>query len=138
MVLLVPFGKTAEAFANADGGAEAVVGFEAGAAGEGDGHVAGLQGDQLPVGGEVVVGGQDPGADQLLLERGDVVQQVLRRAAADVVDRVGGQGQAVFPGGLLRRDVHRRHVVVLRQQHRQGQPHVTGCSGSLDRYADNS
>jgi len=58
------------------------------------------------VGGEVVIGGQDAGADQFLLEGGDKIEEVLRGAAADIVDGIGRQGQAVLPGGLFRRTLH--------------------------------
>ena len=50
---------------------------------------------------EVVVFRQDTGADQLFLKGGDVVQKVFGCAAADVVDGVGRQREAVFAGLLF-------------------------------------
>ena len=55
---------------------------------------------------KVIIRRQHPGADQLFLECADVVQQVFRRAAADVVYGIGRQGEAVFPYGFFRRAAH--------------------------------
>ena len=55
---------------------------------------------------EVVVGGEDAGADEFLLEDVDKVQQVLGLAAADVVDGIRGDGQAVLAGPLFRGLAH--------------------------------
>ena len=56
--------------------------------------------------GKIVILRKDAGADQFLLQRGSKIQKVLRCAAADVVDRVGGEGQPVFAGGSFRRALH--------------------------------
>ena len=55
---------------------------------------------------EIVVLGQDACADELLLQSGDVVQQVLGGAASDVVNSVGRQRETVFSGLLLRCAFH--------------------------------
>ena len=55
---------------------------------------------------EVVVGGEDAGADEFLLEDVDKVQQVLGLAAADVVDGIRGDGQTVLAGPLFRGLAH--------------------------------
>ena len=55
---------------------------------------------------KVVVFGQDAGADEFLLKGGDVVQKVFRCAAADVVDGVGRQREAVFAGLFFGRALH--------------------------------
>ena len=55
---------------------------------------------------EVVVGGEDAGADEFLLEDVDKVQQVLGLAAADVVDGIRGDGQAVLADLLFRGLAH--------------------------------
>lgn len=102
----IPFGEAAQAFADGDGGAEAVVAFEGFAVGVGDGNVAGLHGDEPPMGFKVVIGRQDARADKLFLQGGDVIEQILRRAAADVVDRIGRQRKSVLAGCLFRRALH--------------------------------
>ena len=55
---------------------------------------------------EVVVGGEDAGADEFLLEDIDKVQQVLGLAAADVVDGIRRDGKAVLAGLLFRGLAH--------------------------------
>ena len=55
---------------------------------------------------KIVVLRQNPGADQLLRQDLHEIQQVFRIAVADVIHRVGSNGQAVFPGFLLRRLPH--------------------------------
>ena len=53
------------------------------------------------MGVEVVIRRQDAGADELLLEGRDVVEEVFRGAAADVVDGVWRDREAVGAGLLL-------------------------------------
>ena len=55
---------------------------------------------------EVVVGGEDAGADEFLLEDVDKVQQVLGLASADVVDGIRRDGKPVLAGLLLRGFAH--------------------------------
>ena len=55
---------------------------------------------------EIIVLGQDACADQFLLQSGDVVQQIFGRTAADVIDSVGRQREAVFAGLLLGSALH--------------------------------
>ena len=74
--------------------------------GIGDRHVAGLHGDQLLVGLEVVVWRQDAGAYQFLAQNLHEVKQVLRVAVANVVKGVGRHRQAVLAGFALRRALH--------------------------------
>jgi len=106
IILLIPPGKVSKSFADPDGGAEAVVFFETGAVGIGDRDVAGLHADQFAVSVKVVVPGEDAGADKLLLESGDIVQEVLGSAAADVIDGVGRQGEPVFSGEFFGGALH--------------------------------
>ena len=73
----VPFRKPPEAFAQGGGGLEAEVLFEGGGVGVGYGDIAGLHGDEFLVGLEVVVGREDFGAEELLLENGDEVEEVF-------------------------------------------------------------
>ena len=72
----VPFRKPPEAFAQG-GGLEAEVLFEGCGVGVGYGDIAGLHGDEFLVGLEVVVGREDFGAEELLLENGDKVEEVF-------------------------------------------------------------
>ena len=91
----VPLGEISESDAEGRGGPEAEVVLQGGGVGVGDRHVAGLHRDELLVRLEVVVPGQHPGPDQLLLEDGHEVQQALRGAVADVVHHVRRLGKAV-------------------------------------------
>lgn len=106
VVFLIPLRKLSQSFADADSRAEAVIGSEGGAVRVGNRHVAGLHADQLAMGGKVVVLGQNTGTDKLLLQRGDVIEEVFRRTAADVVDCVGRQGKPVLAGRLFGRALH--------------------------------
>ena len=74
VVLFVPFGEVAEALPEGDLGSETVVAFEGGGVGVGRGDVAGLHGEELAVGFEVVIGWQYAGADEFFLEGLDEVQ----------------------------------------------------------------
>ena len=56
--------------------------------------------------GEVVVWGEDAGTYQFLLQGADEVQEVFRLTAADVVDSVRWDGQAVLALLLLRGSLH--------------------------------
>ena len=58
---------------------------------------------------EVVVPGQHPGPDKLLLEDGHEVQKALRGAVADVVHHVRRLGKAVLPVASLGRAAHDPH-----------------------------
>ena len=91
----VPFGEVAEAFAEGDFRGEAVVALKGGGVGIGSGDVTGLHGDKLFVGLEVEVLGEDAGTDELFLEDGDEVEEVLGLAATDVIHGIGGQGGQV-------------------------------------------
>ena len=106
IVYLIPLRKLPKSFPDPNLGGKAVVAFEAGAVRIGGRYVAGLHADELPVAFEIKVLGQDACADEFLLESGDIVKQVLGCAAADVVDGVGRQREAVFAGPLLRRALH--------------------------------
>ena len=73
----IPFRKLPEAFSQGGGGLETEVLFEGCGVGVGYGDIAGLHGDEFLVGLEVVVGGEDFGAEELLLENGDEVEEVF-------------------------------------------------------------
>ena len=101
----VPLGEVAEAFAEGDLRAEAVVALKGGGVGIGGGDVTGLHGDELFVSVEVEVLGEDAGTDELFLEDGDEVEEVLGLAATDVIHGIGWDGEAVVAflalGGAL-------------------------------------
>ena len=101
IIFFIPFRKLPEAFTEGDAGGEAEVAFEGGGVGISGGDVAGLHRDELLVGFEVVVGGENTGADEFFLEDLYEVQEVFGLAAADVIDGVGRDGQAVFAGFLF-------------------------------------
>ena len=101
IILFIPFRKLPEAFAEGDAGGEAEVAFEGGGVGVGGGDVAGLHRDELLMGFEVVVGGEDAGADEFFLEDLHEIQEVFGLAAADVINGVGRDGKAVFAGFLF-------------------------------------
>ena len=61
------------------------------------------------MGFEDIVCGQHAGAEQLFLEDGHEVEQVLGLVVADVVDFVRGNGQVVFARALLGRMAHHAH-----------------------------
>ena len=86
-------------------GAEVEVALEGSGVGVGGGDVAGLHRNQLFVGFEVVVGGEDSGADEFFLEDCDEVEEVFGMVVADVVECVGWDGQVVvavaFFGSVL-------------------------------------
>lgn len=96
IVGLVPFRKFPEAFAEGSGGAVAVVFFQGFCVRIGDGDVAGLHEYQFLVGFEVVVFGEDTGAEEFLLEDVYEAEEVFRPPAADVIYGVGREGKAVF------------------------------------------
>lgn len=106
IVGLVPFRKFPEAFAEGSGGAVAVVFFQGFCVRIGDGDVAGLHGYQFLVGFEVVVFGEDTGAEEFLLEDVYEAEEVFRPPAADVIYGVGREGKTVFAVFLFRRSLH--------------------------------
>ena len=106
IICFIPPRKRPQSFPDADGRPEIVILFQAGAVGVGDGHVAGLHGHQFFVRLKIVIWGQHTGGYQFFLQGLNIIQQVFRRAAADVVHRVRRQGQAVFAGFLFRRAFH--------------------------------
>lgn len=101
----VPLGEVAETFAEGDLRGEAVVALKGGSVGIGSGDVTGLHGDELFVGLEVEVLGEDAGTDEFFLEDGDEVEEVLGLAATDVIHGIGWDGEAVVAllalGGAL-------------------------------------
>ena len=106
IVLLIPLGKLPQPFPQRNLRREAEIPFEGGSIGIGGGDVAGLHRHEFLVGLEVVVGGEDAGADEFLLEDVDKVQQVLGLATADVVDGIRRDGQTVIAGPLFRGLAH--------------------------------
>ena len=74
--------------------------------GVGDRHVAGLHGDQLLVGLEVVVLRQDAGEHQFLAQDLHEVEQIFRGAVANVVQGIGRHRQAVLAGFARGRALH--------------------------------
>ena len=58
---------------------------------------------------EVIIRRQNSGADQLFLKNIHKIQQVLRLSAANVIDLVRRDGEAVFAGLLLRSFGHHAH-----------------------------
>lgn len=58
---------------------------------------------------EIVVGRQDTGTDQFLLENRHEIQKILRRVIADVIYLVRGNRKSVLPVLLLRGMLHDTH-----------------------------
>ena len=109
IVVLVPLCKFSQTFSQSDFGREAKISFECRTVCVSNWHISRLHGDQLLVGFEVVVFGQDADTHQLLLQDVHEVQQVLRLAAADVIHLVRCQREAVFAGLLLGGFLHHSH-----------------------------
>ena len=105
----VPLGEVAEAFAEGDLRGEAVVALKGGGVGIGSGDVTGLHGDELFVGLEVEVLGEDAGTDEFFLEDGDEVEEVLGLAATDVIHGIGWDGEAVVAFLALGGALHHTH-----------------------------
>ena len=101
IIITIPLCKLAEALAQGYPGREAEVALEGGTVGIGDGDVAGLHGDELFVGLEVVVGGKYAGADEFFLEDGDEVEQVLGLATANVVNFIWWDREPILADGFL-------------------------------------
>ena len=116
VILLIPLGKFAEAFAEGDFGRETEVALEGGGICVCGRHIARLHGDELLVGFEVVVSRQHLGPHQFFLQGLHKVEQVLGLAATDVIDCVGRDGQAVFTilllGGFLHHPKDAFHNVI--------------------------
>ena len=106
IIHLIPLRKSPESFPDPNLRSKAIITLQASAVRIGDRHIAGLHAYELPVAFEIVVLGQYTRANEFLLQSGDVVQQVFGCAAADVVDSVGRQREAVFSGLLLRGSLH--------------------------------
>ena len=105
----IPLCKPAQAFAQRGVGLEAEVFFECGGVGEGDGHVAGLHGNEFLVRLEVVVGREYAGGSEFLLQDLHEVQQVLGTVVADVIYLIGRDGEAVLAGLLFGGVLHDAH-----------------------------
>ena len=106
IVLLVPLRKLPQPFPQRDLRCKPEISFEGGSISIGRGDITRLHGHELLVGLEVVVRGEYAGADEFLLEDIDKLQQVLGLAAADVVDGIRRDGQAVLAGLLFRGFAH--------------------------------
>ena len=92
----IPFSEFSQPFAERGGGFEPEIGFQGAGVGVGDRHVAGLHGYEFLVRFEVVVGGENLGADEFFLENRHEVEQVFRVVVADIVDLVGRERESVF------------------------------------------
>ena len=55
---------------------------------------------------KIIIFWQNAGTNQLFLQGGDIVEEVFRRSAADVVDCIGRQRETVFAGLLLGSTLH--------------------------------
>ena len=80
VVFRVPLGKMSETFSYPDLRSESVVLLQRSTVSTGHRNVAGLHTDQFPMALEVVVSRKNSGSDQFLLQRGNIVQNVLRPA----------------------------------------------------------
>ena len=94
-----------ETFSYPDLRFEAVIALQSSAVSVGHRHIPVLHADQFPVSLEIVIGREHSRPDQFFLERGDIVQKVLRLTAADVIYRVRRNRQAVFSVLLFRYEV---------------------------------
>lgn len=106
IIALIPFGEFAEAFAEGDFGGEAVITLQGGGVGIGDGDIAGLHGDELFVGLEIEVLGEDACANEFFLEDGHEVEEVLGLTATDIIDGIGWDGKTIVAILALWRALH--------------------------------
>ena len=106
VVGFIPFGEFAEAFAEGDFRGETEIALEGGGVGIGSGDITGLHGNELFVGLEVEVLGEDTCTDEFFLEDGDEVEEVFGLATTDVVDGVGWDGETVVTLLALRGTLH--------------------------------
>ena len=106
IVLLIPLRKLPQPLPQRNLRRKPEIPLEGGGIGVGGGDVARLHGHEFLMGLEVVVGGEDAGTHKLLLKDIDKVKQVLGLTAADVVDGIRGDGQAVLAGPLFRGLAH--------------------------------
>ena len=106
IICLVPLSEAAETFTKGGGGFEAEVLFERGGIGVGDGDITGLHGHELFVGLEIVVFGEHACTDELFLEDGDEVEQVLGTVVADVIYFIRRDRKTVFSVFLFRGVLH--------------------------------
>ena len=88
--------ELAQALPEGDFRREAEIALQGGRVRVGRRHIARLHGDELLVRLEIVVRRQDARRQQLLLQDLDEVQQVLRLAATDVVNRIRRHRQTVL------------------------------------------
>lgn len=106
IILGKPLGKSPEAFPDADPGSKSVVPPQGSGVGVGHRDVAGLHADQFPMAFKIIVIGENACADKFFLQCADIVQKVFRLAAADVIDSIRRDGQAVFTVLLFRCTLH--------------------------------
>ena len=92
VIPFIPFHKLSQSFPEGDARREAEVFFKRRRVGIGCRNVSGLHRDKLLVRFEVVVLRQDTSTDELFLEDVHEIQQILRLAATDVLNRVWRDG----------------------------------------------
>ena len=106
IVLLIPFRKLPQPLPKRNLRCKPEIPFKGGCIGIGSRNISRLHGHKFLMGLKVVVLGEHASSDEFLLEDVDEVQQVLGLAAADVVDGIRGDGQAVLADPLFRGLAH--------------------------------
>ena len=87
--LCIPLCKGTETLTEGSAGFETEVALEGGGVGIGDRDIAGLHGDKLFVGIEIVVLGKDTGTDEFLLQDSDEIQQILGLVVTYIIYGIG-------------------------------------------------
>ena len=87
VIFPVPLGESPQSFPDADLRPESIILFQSPAVRIGDGNVTGLHPHQFPMPFKVIIFRQNTGTNQFFLQGGNIVQQVFRGTAADIVEQ---------------------------------------------------
>ena len=100
IILGVPFSESTQTFTDADLRREAIITFQCLGIRIGYGYIPGLHTDEFTMDLEVVILRQHLCSHKFLLERADIVKQILRLSAADVVGIDGFRHWCAAPDGV--------------------------------------
>ena len=106
VIRLIPSRELSQSLPQRNLWRETEIALEGGGIGIGGGDVAGLHGDELFVGFEIEVLGEDTGANQFFLEDGHEIEEVLGLAASDVINGIRWDGETVFALLAFRGTLH--------------------------------
>ena len=106
VIRLIPSRELSQSLPQRNLWRETEIALEGGGIGIGGGDVAGLHGDELFVGFEVEVLGEDTGANQFFLEDGHEIEEVLGLAATDVINGIRWDGETVVALLAFRGTLH--------------------------------